>query len=470
MQPRSFVTARTPRNLALAAALAVLAIGLPQHSAAQTIISDTEIEDMLRDFSDPILRAADLRPEDVRIHLIADREINAFVTGGQQIFFHTGLITESETPEELMGVIAHEVGHIAGAHLARRGEAASAAWAPTLLAIGLGVLAIAAGAPDAGAALIAGSQQFGFASLIAYNQTQESAADQAGATFLETAGISSEGLLKFFENFRYQEVLSNARRFQYFRTHPLSSDRIEALRDRVERSSYTGYRLNNDEQMRLDMAKAKIIGFLEPPSTTYGVYPESDQSLPARYARAVASYRAPDLRRALALTDALIAEQPENPYFLELKGQILFEFSQVTNSIAYHERAVELAPNKPLLMIALARSLAESPDRKDIPRAVELLEGAIRIEKDNAFAWGELAKAYDAMGRPGDARLATAEQAFAVGVSPRAFVFARRSLEHLEAGTPAWQRAQDIIALTQPRGGRRDDGPRQRIAPASPGN
>ncbi len=437
---------------AVLAAGGLAASGAGPSAFAQGAIRDTEIEAVMRRYSDPLFTAAGLNAKDVEIILIGDRSINAFATLGPLMGIHTGLINEAEFPNEIKGVIAHETGHIAGGHAVRSGEGSGAATATTLIALGLGILAIAAGAPDAGAALIASGPQFGQLSYLGYSREQESRADQAGAGFLETTSQSGKGLVRFFERFRYQESLSSARRFPYFRSHPLSSDRVDALTQRVERSPFFPVEDSEEEIAELHMVQAKLHGFLDSPQETYNRYPIKNQSLPARYARAIADYRIPETRLALAKVEELITGQPDNPYFYELKGQILFEAGRTEESIAPHRRALDLHKDAPLLMINLARSLLATEERPKIDEALTLLNRALQFEPDNAFAWEQLAIAHDRRGEIAMAKLATAEQAFYLRAYPRAFQFAESARRELKPGTVAFRRAADIVVATRPRG------------------
>lgn len=444
---------RAPWRLAALAGFVWLA--LAPATQAQTLIRDTEIEGTLRAYSEPIFVAAGLNAPDVTVQVVADRSLNAFVTNGQNVFLHTGLIMRAETPNQLKGVIAHEAGHIAGGHLARSGEAMQAAMTPAYVSIALGLIAIAAGAADAGSALIASSQQFALLSFLRFSQVQESAADQAAVTYLNRLGQSSMGLLEFFENFQYMEVMSEARREPWFRSHPLSTDRIEALRRRAEASPFRDAEDSPEALERFAMMRAKIQGFLYPAQQTFLKYPPTDQSLPARYARAIAAFRAPDLTTAVRETRALIEEHPENPYFQELLGQIYFENGRVADSIEPNRRAVALAPGQPLLQINLARSLIADEDPKGWAEAEQLLRAALRNEPQNAFAWRQLATLYDQRGEGGLARLAGAEEAYSVGDIVRAHQFASFAQEQLTRDTPQWRRASDIALITEPEAQRR---------------
>ena len=415
---------------------------------AQSLLRDTEIEETMRDYTTPILRAPGLSPSSVDIYLVNDPSLNAFVTRGQNIFLHSGIITQSTTPNQLKGVIAHEAGHIAGGHLVRSDYGSRSAYGAILIAAGIGLAAILAGEAEAGALVLGGSQQFGAIEYLAYSRVNESAADQYAAQYMEATGQSAQGLIDFFDRFRAQEVLSNARRFPYFRGHPLSSDRIDKLRERVEESPYTEVTDTEDEQHRLEMAKAKLRGFLEGPQVVFSKYPPEDQSKPARYARAVAHFKAADLRNAVREVDSLIEDEPQNPYFYELKAQILYESGQREKAIEPARQALKLKPNSPLLEIALAQSLLETSDRSQVEESIVLLKSALTVEKGNSYAWYTLSRAYGELGQEALAKYAVAEQAYAVGDLQRARSFAQRAQDDLQRGDPQWRRASDIIVVS----------------------
>jgi predicted Zn-dependent protease len=416
---------------------------------APGLIRDTEIEEIIKKESAPVLTASGLRPEDVHFYLLGDKELNAFAAGGQNIFLNTGLIAESENPNQLLGVIAHEAGHISGGHLARSGDMQRAGLKPFLLTMGLGILAAAAGAPDAGAVLISNSGWFGTLGALNYSRVQEAAADQAAATALDRAGVSGKGLVDFLDNFRYQEVFSDARKYKYFQSHPLSSERIEALRRRVEAMPH--YKDVDSPEAIAEHAilKAKLDGFLNPQQALIK-YKETDTGFPARYARAIAYYQRKDPDRALKLVDDLIAEHADNPYLWELKGQILFEYGRPAEAEPAHRKSVQLKPDAPLLHVNLAQTLIALDKKDRLDEAVVELDRALALEKDNSFAWALLAQAYDAKGMPGQARLAAAEAHFAVGEMRDAKVFAMRAREQLPKNTPDWRRATDIVLTADP--------------------
>lgn len=431
-----------------AAAMGAFALMCATPAHAQSVIRDAEIEDTLRVYTTPLLNAAGVAPEDVHIYLIDDSSINAFVAGGQNIFVHTGLIMAADSPNEVIGVLAHETGHIAGGHLARNSQAVEQAMFPALISIGLGVLAIAAGAPDAGAALISGSQQFAMANFVRHTQVQESAADQAGAEFLEASGQSGRGLISFFNrNMRPYEFMAR-RAPPYMMTHPYSSDRVESLRQRVEGADHREATDSAENIRRFAFMKAKLVGFIMTRAQTLARYPTTDTSQPARYARAVAYYRDSDLDRARAELNSLISEDGNNPYYQELMGQILFENGRAAESVPYHRRSLELAPRQPLLQVNLARALTAANGRQGADEAVQILQDVVAREPDNAFAWRELASARDLRGEQGLAELASAEQNFAVGDFGAAVNFAERARRSLPQNTPSFQRASDIVTFS----------------------
>ncbi len=434
---------------ALAGAAIALAAFIAPAQAQGGLIRDAEIEQTLRDYSTPLWKAANLDPSSIQMVLVNDPALNAFVSGGQNIFLHTGLILAADSPGQLKGVIAHETGHISGGHLARLDGAMSKAMRPAIISIGLGILAMAAGAPDAGAALISGSSQFAMASLVRHTQVQESAADQAAMSFMDGSGQSGEGLLEFFEKLRYQEVLSDSRRAPYFRTHPLTSDRIQALRERVEKAENSSAKQSEGDIKRFKMMQAKLYGFLMTPAQTLVKYPLSDTSQPARYARAVAAYRVPDMGKALVEIKALAEAEPTNPYFQELWGQILFEGGKAKEAITHDREALRLRPDSALLQVNLARSLNGVGDEASAKEAIGLLQRALAIENDNAFAWRELSIAYDTTQNDGMARLASAEQSFSLGNYSQALNFATRAKKVLPEGSASWRRASDIVLVSE---------------------
>ena len=417
------------------------------------LIRDTEIENTLKVYEMPVWTAAGLNPSDMHIFIVQDHTLNAFAAGGENIFLNTGLLLAARTPNEIIAVMAHETGHIAGGHLARNYQAEQEAMRPALISLGLGILAMAAGAPDAGGALIAGAGQFGQSEFVRHTQVQESSADQAAVTYLDSSGQSGRGLIDFFNHNLRQYEFQMRHAPPYLIDHPFTSDRVEALRQRIEAAEHRDAQDTPDNIERFKFMQAKLIGFLWSEGQTLARYPLSDTSQPARYARAVAYYRVSDLAKARAELNSMISASPNNPYFQELMGQILFDNGRAAESVQYHRRSVELAPNSPLLMINLARAIAgaanpHSPTHAGTEEAVQLLQDALRIEPDNAFGWRELAEIRDQRGEHGLADLASAEENYSLGDYAAALNFAERARRALQQGTPSFVRASDIVDLS----------------------
>jgi len=429
----------------LAAGLGALAVLASAASAqAQSLIRDTEIEGIIHEWSEPVLDAMGLDPNEVEILLVNDNDLNAFATRGRIMGLNTGLILRTKSPNQLLGVIAHEAGHIKNRHTLRDG-AQNAGMQPMIMTMALGALAAIAGAPDAGAALLASSQYFGTLGALRYMQSQEGEADITGARALERAGESGRGMVEFFENFRSQEIFSDQRRYPYFRSHPLSSQRIEALRRPVEAASHYDKRDSDERMAQHALVVAKIRAFMDAPNATLRDYPSSDVTLPARYARAIAWYRDGQTQKALDAVDVLLAEQPENPYFWELKGQILFEEGRPAEALGAHEKSVELKPDAPLLRINLAHALIETSDPTQLAEAENQLKRALALEPDNTMGWRLLSQAYASQNKEGEARLASAEYWFALRRPDQAAQFAMRARDMLDRSSIEWRRATDIV-------------------------
>ncbi len=431
----------------LSSCLALFLVFLGTAAWGQGAIRDAEIESLMREYANPIFKAANLKPTDVHLYVLNDRSLNAFVTRGQSLYLHTGIILEAEVPNELKGVIAHETGHMSGGHLARQSDAMGKAARPMILTMGLGILAAMAGEPQAGAALMASAQQFGTLTFFAHSRIQEASADQAAAKFMEATEQSGKGLLKFYERFRFQEVMSGAKRFPYFRTHPLSSQRIDSLDTGIRSSAHYNAVDSAQDIAKLKMIQAKIIGFLDTPQRVFNLYPETDQSMPAKYARAIAHYQAASTKIALQKIDELLKIEPENPYFNELYGQVLFESGHADKAISYHQRASELAPQSALLRLNLAQALIATGSKENTAAAKKHLDYVLQQEPDNSFAWYELSILHEKAGHVGLAKLATAEQAYAMQDYFRAQGFAMRAKHDLPPNTPQWRRANDILLV-----------------------
>jgi predicted Zn-dependent protease len=415
---------------------------------SQSVIRDTEIETFLKTQTRPVLAAAGLNPDDVHYLLIASSDLNAFSTFRLVIGLNTGLIMEADNPNQLFGVIAHETGHLSGGHMMRTDEIERAGRAPMAISLGLGIVAALAGAPQAGLGIAASSPTFGALNQLHYMQTEESAADVAGVKAMEKAGMSGKGLVDFFYKFRNVETFSHAERYEFFRTHPLSRERIQALTDFAKKQPH--YNTPDDPAVIAQFAivKAKLAGFLDDPIKTFQLYPETDHSFAARYARVIATYKQGNWDKAISDLDALIQENPDNPYLWELKGQIYFETGRPQLAKPAHEKSVELMPTAALLQLNLGQTLIAIGDKDDLNEAVQHLQASIKYEEDDGFTWEQLAQAYDALKQPGLARLATAEAQFYEGDYNAARTSAVWSQKYFDPQSPEFRRARDIVMTT----------------------
>ena len=443
---------RTGRWIQCVAIAAVLAVVNASTSFAQgrSLIRDAEIEATIRDFATPLFQAAGLEPSAIDIFIVKDESLNAFVAGGQNLFLHTGLLIKTRDPLELIGVIAHETGHISGGHLARTSDAISSASKTALVATILGaVAAVASGNAGAGAAIALGGGNVASRSFLEYSRTQESAADQAALSFLDQTGQSAKGLAGFLRTLSGQELLSATRRDPYVTTHPLTQDRISAVEAHLQSSPYRDAPTTPEQVARHERMVAKLFAFLRPPEQTFRRYPETDTSLPSRYARAIAYYEIPDLPKALDLARGLVVEHPEDPYFHELVGQILFENGRPADALPYYRTAHRLAPDQGQIEVLLARNLLALNDPASDREALRHMESAIKTEDDWSSAWRELAIAYGRVGRLGDSALALAEEAIRGRRWRDAEGQAKRAQAQLPQGSPAALRALDIEELAR---------------------
>jgi predicted Zn-dependent protease len=435
--------------------LVVYLMALPVVAHARGgLVRDAEIELLLRDYSNPLFRAAGLDPSRVGISLINDRNLNAFVTNGQNIYVHTGLILEAEEPNMVIGVLAHEIGHITGGHLARGAEAAATAQGPALVATILGLGSILAGAGDLGLALITGGQQLAIRSYLTYSRGQEAAADNTALQLLEATGQSTEGIIGMMESLANQEILSEVYQDPYARSHPMSRDRVNAYRNGARNSPYNDVRDPDTLVFRHKMAQAKIYGFLDSPAATLRRY-RTDNRRPGRYARSVAYFRQGLRNEALTELDSLIAEMPNNPWLHELKGQVYFETGLAPLGIAPYQKAVALRPNEPLLMIGLASCLLSkgaeggTANRAVNRQAIDHLRAALRLDPLNGAAYLQMSKGYGQLGETAMAQWALAEYYAAAG-SPEARRHAQRAIKGLPKGSVEYIRAVDILSAVKP--------------------
>jgi len=451
---------RTARLTVLAL---TLGLALAQPVAAQSLLRDSETEMLFRDLSKPLIQAAKLDPASVKVVLVNDPEINAFVSAGQVVYLHTGLIVAADNANQLQAVIAHELGHVAGGHAIRSYEGQGAATKITILSLVLAAAAAAAGAGDAAMGVLLAGQQAAMGNLLSFTRAQESSADLAGASYLSTAGVNGQGSLDFFKKLGNQEFrLAIPQKDSYGRTHPLSSERIASL-EQVYRADPAWQRKTDPAlEARFQRVKAKLIGFVDPRRATT-LYPESDQSVPGHYARAYAYHRGAYPEKAAAETDALLKVSPNDPFFLELQGQVLLEGGHPVAAIAPLRRAVSGAPDQPMIAVMLGHALIATEDQSKFAEAKQVLKNAVNRDNDNPFAWYQLGIVYDREGDRARASLATAERQNLEGETKLALAAARSAMMGLKTGTPDYLRAQDIAMVSETqlkksKKNRRDDG------------
>ena len=428
----------------------LLSVSLTVPALAQSILRDAETEAFFKDISRPMIVAAGLDPKSVQIVLVGDPSINAFAGGGQNVFIHSGLIAAAGSVNDLQGVIAHELGHLSGGHNVRSGEGSGPASKISILSLLAAAAAIAAGAGEAGVGILGLGTSVAQSQYLAFSRNQESAADQAGAQFLSKAHLSGKGSIAFFrrlqgDEYRYAVPQDN----EYARTHPLSSTRIKILEDQYKADPAWNAPTDPALNARFLRIKAKLIGYVDEPRRVMTLYPESDQSVPGHYARAYAWHRSAYIDQATGEVDKLLKTQPDDPFFLELKGQILLESGKVRDAIPVLRRAVQGAPTEPLIATTLGHALIATEDRADFAEAKPLLKLAIARDRENPFAWYQLGVIYDREGDEPRAALAAAERYNLEGNAKGAAANAGLARAGLPRGTPDWIRADDIAMVAK---------------------
>jgi len=441
---------------ALLVMLVVLAALVPGLAAAQAApqrivtIRDAETENLIRRLSHPLFRTAGVDPALVRVTLIQNRAINAFVTTGNRMFIHSGLIQHSATAGELAGVLAHETGHIAGGHLARMPDEMRAAMLRSIAATLLGGAAAAAsGQSGALAAGMLGGQVMAMGEFYAFTRAQEQSADQAAVGYLDRLGWSSRGMERLLERLLEQELLAVGRQDPYFRTHPLSRDRLDFVREHLARSGYTNAPLPAALEAGFAMVRAKLHGFIEAPALTLRRYPESDTSDPATYARAIAQFRSGRIAEALAILEPMLRASPNTAWLHELKGQMLFEGGRPAEALRPYATAARLSPEEGLIRLSHARVLIELGQPAQLRQALAELDAALRTERESPFVWRQRAIAHGRLNEMPLADLALAEEALLLGDPRSASVLAARAETALPPGVNR-MRAQDLRNAAAP--------------------
>src|SRR3954468_2899130 len=441
--------------LITAAALVLAPVAAPaQENKGPALLRDTEIEQPLREYTRRILRAAGLEKQNIQVVIINDPGFNAFVADGRRIFVNYGALMKSETPNQIIGVLAHETGHLAGGHLSKMREQLAQAQTQMIIAMLLGAGAMGAGAragagrglANAGAAAISGPQEMIRRNLLSYVRQQEENAGRAGVKFLTATGQSARGMYEPFKRFTSESLFAARGADPYLQSHPMPAERGAALEELARASAYWDKKDDPALQLRHDMIRAKISAFMERQDTVYRRYPLSNDSTPARYARAITTYLHGDLRSALTQIDALIQQQPSNGYFYELRGQALLEGGRPADAIAPLRRAVQLSNSAPLIEMLLGQALVATENKAYTDEAVAILRAAVARESEAPLGYAQLAMAYGRKGDYAQADLASAQAAFLRGDNKTARDLASRAKTRFAIGTPGWVKADDIVS------------------------
>jgi predicted Zn-dependent protease len=442
--------------LATAIAFAVTPMAaMAQQNKGPPVLRDTETEQLLREYTRPILRAAGLEKQNIQMVIINQSVFNAFVADGRRIFVNYGAILQSETPNQIIGVMAHETGHLAGGHLAKMREQMARAQTQMIIAMLLGAGAMVAGAQggggnsglaNAGAAMFSAPGEIIRRNLLSYVRQQEENADKAGVKFLNATGQSSRGMYETFKRFTEESLFASRGADPYVQSHPMPAQRVAALEELARSSPYWDKKDDPALQLRHDMVRAKISAFMERQDTVYRRYPMSNNSLPARYAHAITTYLHGDLRSALSQIDALIQQQPNNPYFHEVRGQALLEGGKPQEAIAPLRKAVHLSNNAPLIEMLLGQALVATGNNAYTDEAIAILRAAVARETEAPLGYTQLAMAYGRKGDYAQADLASAQAAFLRGDSKTARDLASRAKTRFAIGTPGWVKADDIVS------------------------
>jgi predicted Zn-dependent protease len=430
-----------------------------QENKGPKLLRDTEIEQLLRDYTRPILRVAGLEQQNIQVVIINDPTFNAFVADGRRIFVNYGALMQSQTPNQLIGVLAHETGHLAGGHLAKLREELARAQTQMIVAMLLGVGAMVAGARsnnpnngagNIGAAAVSAPQAILQSTLLSYQRQQEENADRAGVKFLTATKQSAKGMYDTFKRFSDDGLFAARGADPYMQSHPMPAERVAALEGLAKSSPYWNTKDDAALQLRHDMMRAKTSGFMEQQDTVMRRYPPSNDSMPARYARAITTYLHGDLRSAVAQIDGLIQAQPNNPYFYELRGQALLEGGKPAEAIAPLRRAVQMSNNAPLIEMLLGQALVATDNKAYTEEAITILRAAVARETEAPLGYSQLAMAYGRKGDYAQADLASAQAAYLRGDNKTARDLASRAKTRFAIGTPGWVKADDIVSAKPP--------------------
>ena len=413
------------------------------------ILRDTETELLFKDMSLPLIKAAGLDPGSVKVVLLNDPEVNAFVSQGQTVYVQSGLIDIADNVNQVQGVVAHELGHVVAGDAVRSSSGEREATGISILSLVLGAAAIAAGAGEAGMGIMMAGQRAALGDLLAFTRAQEAEADATGARLLSQSGITGKGMLAFFGKLQNQEYrLAIYDKDSFDRTHPLSSERIQALEQKLKSDPAWGKPVDAALDARFQRVKAKLMGYVNPRQAVLR-YPESNQTVPAHYARAYAYHQGGYPQKAEQEANALLAIDPHDPFFLELKGQILLEDGKPKDALVPLREAVERSNNAPMIAAMLGHALVETNDPKNFDEAKDILKVAVNRDNEDPFAWYQLGIIYDHEGDQARALLATAERNNLEGNPKYALANAQMAMKGIPPGTPDFLRAQDIAMVSR---------------------
>ncbi len=435
--------------LALTLAFAGWQPAVAQDDSGPQILRDTETEALFHDMSLPLIKAGGLDPDSVKVVLLNDPEINAFVSQGQTVYVQSGLLEAADNINQVQGVVAHELGHVIAGDSIRSAQGEKQAVGISILSLLLGVAAVAAGAGEAGMGVLMAGQRAALGDMMAFTRGQEATADATASRLLSKSGISGKGLLDFFAKLQNQEYrLAIYDKDSFDRDHPLSSERIQALQQKLMSDPAWNKPTDPKLEARFERVKAKLLGYVNPKQAVLK-YPESDQSVPAHYARAYAYHLSGYPDKAEQEANALLAIDPHDPYFLELKGQILLEDGKPKDAVVPLREATERSGNAPMIAAMLGHALVETNDPKNFTEAKDILKVAVSRDNEDPFAWYQLGIIYDREGDQSRASLATAERNNLEGNPKMALASAQMAMKGIQPGTPDYLRAQDIAMVSR---------------------
>jgi predicted Zn-dependent protease len=435
--------------MAVLLALATVQPALAQDDSGPSVLRDTETELLFKDMSRPLIVAGGLSPNSTDVVLLNDPEINAFVARGQTVYIQSGLLEAADNVNQVQGVIAHELGHVIAGDAIRSESGEKKATAISILSLVLAAVAIAAGAGDAGMGVMQAGQRAAIGEMLAFTRVQESTADATASRLLSKSGTSGKGLLDFFAKLQNQEYrLAIYAKDSFDRSHPLSNERVQALSQTLKADPAWGKPTDPALEARFERVKAKLLGYIDPKQAVRK-YPESDQSVPAHYARAYAYHLGGYPDKAVSEADALLATNPQDPFFLELKGQILLEGGKPRDAIPVLRAAVRRSGEAPMIAAMLGHALVATEDPKNFAEAKQILKVAVNKDNQDPFAWYQLGIIYDREGDVARASLATAERNNLQGNPKMALASAETAMKGIPAGSPDWLRAQDIAMVSK---------------------